>query len=75
MLCIISGSGGLSVANQIYKRFNIAGKPLNAGDIAVIDAAEYHYYQVGHPVCMIRVVLIHVSAWVVRIIFVLHPLC
>ncbi|KAF9264715.1 FAD/NAD(P)-binding domain-containing protein [Marasmius fiardii PR-910] len=42
-----AGSGGLSVANQIYHRFKAAGKSLNYGDIAVVDAAEYHYYQPG----------------------------
>ncbi|KAK7054929.1 hypothetical protein VNI00_003392 [Paramarasmius palmivorus] len=42
-----AGSGGLSVANQIYNRFQSAGKSLNSGDIAIIDAAEYHYYQPG----------------------------
>ncbi|KAH7930814.1 sulfide-quinone oxidoreductase [Leucogyrophana mollusca] len=41
------GSGGLTIANQIYDRFKAAGKPLNAGDITVLDAAEYHYYQPG----------------------------
>ncbi|KAJ3834611.1 sulfide-quinone oxidoreductase [Lentinula raphanica] len=40
-----AGSGGLSVANQIYDRFAAAGKALNPGDIAIVDAAEYHYYQ------------------------------
>ena len=40
------GSGGLSVAQQLYDRFGAAGKPLKAGDIAIVDAAEYHYYQV-----------------------------
>jgi len=40
------GSGGLSVAQQLYNRFDAAGKPLKAGDIAIIDSAEYHYYQV-----------------------------
>jgi NADH dehydrogenase FAD-containing subunit len=34
-------------ANQIYNRFKAAGKALNAGDIAIIDPAEYHYYQPG----------------------------
>ncbi|KAL1672635.1 hypothetical protein EV122DRAFT_283790 [Schizophyllum commune] len=42
-----AGSGGLSVANQIYDRFKAAGKPLNEGDIAIVDGAEYHYYQPG----------------------------
>ncbi|KAI0721698.1 FAD/NAD(P)-binding domain-containing protein [Cerioporus squamosus] len=42
-----AGSGGLNVANQIYNRFKSAGKALNEGDIAVLDAAEYHYYQPG----------------------------
>lgn len=44
------GSGGLSVAQQLYDRFDAAGKRLKAGDIAIVDAAEYHYYQVGHGV-------------------------
>ncbi|KAH9951347.1 FAD/NAD(P)-binding domain-containing protein [Amylocystis lapponica] len=42
-----AGSGGLTVASQIYNRFRSAGKPLNERDIAVVDAAEYHYYQPG----------------------------
>lgn len=41
-----TGSGGLSVANQIHDRFKAAGKPLNDGDVAIVDGAEYHYYQV-----------------------------
>ncbi|PSR74933.1 hypothetical protein PHLCEN_2v9467 [Hermanssonia centrifuga] len=41
------GSGGLTVANQIYSRFRAAGKPLAKGDIAILDDAEYHYYQPG----------------------------
>ena len=41
-----TGSAGLSVANQIYYRFKSAGKALNEDDIAIVDAAEYHYYQV-----------------------------
>ncbi|KAI9459472.1 FAD/NAD-P-binding domain-containing protein [Lactarius psammicola] len=40
------GSGGLSVAQQLYNRFKAAGKPLQVGDIAIVDAAEYHNYQV-----------------------------
>ena len=51
MLCIqkntsLTGSGGLSIANQLYNRFNAAGKQLKDGDITILDAAEYHYYQV-----------------------------
>lgn len=42
---ILAGSGGLSVAHQIRDRFKEAGKPLKADDIAIVDAAEYHYYQ------------------------------
>ncbi|KAI0781014.1 FAD/NAD-P-binding domain-containing protein [Trametes elegans] len=42
-----AGSGGLLAANQIYNRFKQAGKALNEGDIAILDAAEYHYYQPG----------------------------
>ncbi|KAH0830534.1 hypothetical protein J3R83DRAFT_1986 [Lanmaoa asiatica] len=41
------GSGGLSVANQIYNRFLAANKPLNHGDIVVLDEAQFHYYQPG----------------------------
>jgi len=41
------GTGGLAAANQIYNRFKAAGKALNAGDIAIIDPAEHHYYQPG----------------------------
>ncbi|KII88568.1 hypothetical protein PLICRDRAFT_161773 [Plicaturopsis crispa FD-325 SS-3] len=41
------GSGGLSVAHQISNRFKSAGKPLNDGDVAIVDASEYHYYQPG----------------------------
>lgn len=41
------GTGGLAAANQIYNRFKAAGKALNTGDIAIIDPAEYHYYQPG----------------------------
>ncbi|KAF8636578.1 hypothetical protein AX17_003389 [Amanita inopinata Kibby_2008] len=47
ILVIGGGSGGLSVAHQIYDRFKAAGKSLNAGDIAIVDGAEYHYYQPG----------------------------
>ena len=48
------GSGGLNVANQIYNRFKSAGKALNPGDIAILDAAEYHYYQVRDDVVAVR---------------------
>ncbi|KAK7467116.1 hypothetical protein VKT23_004175 [Stygiomarasmius scandens] len=47
IIVVGAGSGGLSVANQLYNRFEAAGKTLNSGDIAIIDAAEYHYYQPG----------------------------
>ena len=43
---LVAGAGGLTVANQIYDRFKAAGKPLNKDDIAVIDGADFHYYQV-----------------------------
>lgn len=36
----------MAVANQVYNRFKAAGKALNEGDIAIVDAAEYHHYQV-----------------------------
>ncbi|PFH54390.1 hypothetical protein AMATHDRAFT_135261 [Amanita thiersii Skay4041] len=47
ILVVGGGSGGLPVAHQIYNRFKAAGKSLNEGDIAILDSAEYHYYQVS----------------------------
>ncbi|KIK59878.1 hypothetical protein GYMLUDRAFT_97579 [Collybiopsis luxurians FD-317 M1] len=47
ILVVGAGSGGLSVANQIFDRFASAGKSLNSGDIAILDANEWHYYQPG----------------------------
>ena len=44
----------MNVANQIYNRFKSAGKALNPGDIAILDAAEYHYYQVRDDVVAVR---------------------
>ena len=43
---LFTGSGGLTVASQIRDRFRAAGKALNEDDIAVLDAADYHFYQV-----------------------------
>ena len=36
------------MANQIYNRFLAADKPLNPGDIVVLDEAQFHYYQVRY---------------------------
>ncbi|TFK29903.1 sulfide-quinone oxidoreductase [Coprinopsis marcescibilis] len=47
ILVVGAGSAGLSVANQVYDRFKSEGKSLNKDDIAVVDAADYHYYQPG----------------------------
>lgn len=47
ILVIGGGSAGLSIANQLYNRFTAAGKQLKDGDITILDAAEYHYYQPG----------------------------
>ncbi|KAH9484298.1 Sulfide:quinone oxidoreductase, mitochondrial [Psilocybe cubensis] len=47
VLVVGGGSAGLSVAQQIYNRFQAAGKSLAAGDIGIVDAAENHYYQPG----------------------------
>ncbi|KAJ6547523.1 hypothetical protein B0H19DRAFT_1166095 [Mycena capillaripes] len=47
IVVIGGGSGGLSVANQIYNRFKASGKSLNPGDVAIIDPADNHYYQPG----------------------------
>jgi eukaryotic sulfide quinone oxidoreductase len=53
----------------LYNRFDAAGKPLKAGDIAIVDAAEYHNYQVC--VCLITPLVLNPSmrsriAWMVR---------
>ncbi|KAK2466953.1 hypothetical protein APHAL10511_001211 [Amanita phalloides] len=47
ILVIGGGSGGLSVAHQIYNRFKAAGKSLSAGDIAIVDGTKNHDYQPG----------------------------
>ena len=46
-----AGAGGLSVANQIYRRFKASGLALKEADIVILDAAEYHYYQVSARDC------------------------
>ncbi|KAL5490475.1 hypothetical protein ACEPAI_5308 [Sanghuangporus weigelae] len=45
VVVIGAGTAGISVSNQIYNRFQSAGKPLADGDVAVVDAAEWHHYQ------------------------------
>ncbi|CAE6416834.1 unnamed protein product [Rhizoctonia solani] len=47
VLVVGAGSGGLSVANQIYNRFKKGGQSLGDGDVAVVDGAEWHHYQPG----------------------------
>jgi len=47
VLVIGGGSAGINVSHQIYNRFKAAGKPLADGDVAVVDAAEFHHYQPG----------------------------
>jgi NADH dehydrogenase FAD-containing subunit len=47
VLVVGAGSGGLSVANQIYNRFKKGGQALNDGDVALVDGAEWHHYQPG----------------------------
>ena len=37
----VGASGRLSVAQQLYNRFDTAGKPLKGGEIAIVDAAPY----------------------------------
>ncbi|KZV91072.1 FAD/NAD(P)-binding domain-containing protein [Exidia glandulosa HHB12029] len=48
-LVVGGGSAGLNVAHQVYYRFGRAGGDLapKPGDIAIADAATYHYYQPG----------------------------
>lgn len=41
------GSAGLSVAQQIHSRFALSNQSLSDGDILILDAAGYHYYQVN----------------------------
>ena len=43
------------MANQLYNRFAQAKHRLNEGDIAVLDAAEYHHYQVECGVCIVKI--------------------
>ncbi|KAF8507244.1 hypothetical protein JB92DRAFT_2961374 [Gautieria morchelliformis] len=47
VLVVGGGTGGLTVANQIFNRFKKSGKPLQGGDIMILDNAYYHYYQPG----------------------------
>ncbi|QRV86313.1 sulfide-quinone oxidoreductase [Ceratobasidium sp. AG-Ba] len=47
VLVVGAGSGGLSVANQIYNRFKKGGQALGDGDVAIVDGAEWHHYQPG----------------------------
>ncbi|KAG8705315.1 hypothetical protein FRC08_001730 [Ceratobasidium sp. 394] len=47
VLVVGAGSGGLSVANQIYNRFKKGGQTLGDGDVAIVDGAEWHHYQPG----------------------------
>lgn len=51
----LPGSAGLTVAQQIYNRFEAAGKPLNRGDIAIVDGAKNHYYQVSNITIVERI--------------------
>ena len=46
ILVVGGGSAGLSVSNQLVNKFRSEGKPLSDGDVAVLDAAEFHHYQV-----------------------------
>ncbi|KAG6820594.1 hypothetical protein H0H93_014510 [Arthromyces matolae] len=47
ILVVGAGSAGLSAAQQIYDRFAAGGTPLAAGDVAIVDGADSHYYQPG----------------------------
>jgi hypothetical protein len=55
------GSAGLSIANQLWDRFKTAGKGFNKGDIAIVDAADYHYYQVSVLPSFVQPILIDKS--------------
>ena len=45
-LSTLTGTAGISVSNQIYNRFKAAGKTLDTHDVAVVDGAHWHHYQV-----------------------------
>ncbi|KAK4686682.1 sulfide:quinone oxidoreductase, partial [Tremellales sp. Uapishka_1] len=50
VVVIGGGAGGLSAANQVYNAFKSNGQTLSDGDIAIIDANQYHDYQPGWTV-------------------------
>jgi hypothetical protein len=58
------GAAGLTVANQIYYRFQKAGKSLNNDDIVILDSADYHHYQVRgmHLLAFVNAYLIFLSS-------------
>ncbi|KAG8929150.1 hypothetical protein FRC02_005950 [Tulasnella sp. 418] len=47
VLVVGGGSGGLSIANQIYNKFRSKDRKLDNADIAIVDDAVYHHYQPG----------------------------
>ncbi|KAI0093623.1 FAD/NAD(P)-binding domain-containing protein [Irpex rosettiformis] len=47
IIVIGAGTAGLNVACQIRDRFWWGGKALGKDDIAIVDAADFHYYQPG----------------------------
>ena len=55
------GSAGLAAAQQIYDRFASAGKSLNPQDIAIVDAAEWHHYQVRSYINTYAMLPAHIS--------------
>ncbi|KAF9237139.1 FAD/NAD(P)-binding domain-containing protein [Melanogaster broomeanus] len=42
----VGGAGGIAVAAQIRNAFKAKGQTLGAGDIAIIDPAQSHYYMI-----------------------------
>lgn len=48
-LIVGGGTAGVNVAHQLYYKFGLSGKANTPkeGDIAIADAAQYHYYQPG----------------------------
>ncbi|KAK4047826.1 hypothetical protein OIV83_005169 [Microbotryomycetes sp. JL201] len=42
-----AGTGGTTVSSQLLRAFKAEGRPLNDGDIAIVDSASTHHYQPG----------------------------
>jgi len=59
MYAILTGSGGLSVARQLYNRFDAAGKLLKAADIAIVAALTPLCHQSDFPISTWNAPMVH----------------